>query len=88
MASFFLTGLGNLNDILEDVARFSPLNYYQGNTWVDGLNTDWFLGLVGFGFTFVLIAWWRFVRRDIRVGGEGGWKLRLPKLLSFRRSSA
>ncbi len=24
---------------------------------------------------FALLAWWRFERRDIRVGGEGGWRL-------------
>jgi len=29
-----------------------------------------------------VIAWWRFERRDIRVGGEGGW--RLPVLLGRR----
>jgi hypothetical protein len=28
---------------------------------------------------FALLAWWRFERREIRVGGEGGWSL--PRLL-------
>jgi len=26
----------------------------------------------------ILLAWWRFQRREIRVSGEGGWKR--PKL--------
>ena len=42
---------------------------------------------------FVILAWWRFEQRDIRVGGEGGWQrptlsslLRLlPRRLSGRR---
>ncbi len=32
----------------------------------------------------VLLAWWRFERRDIRVGGEGGWGL---PVLSRRKSA-
>ena len=32
-----------------------------------------------------LLAWWRFQRREIRVGGEGGWKL--PKLAFLGKRS-
>jgi len=32
-----------------------------------------------------LLAWWRFERREIRVGGESGW--RLPKLAIRGRRS-
>ena len=88
VAGFFVSGLANLNEVMADVARFSPLNYYQGDSWPDGLNSGSLLVLLGFGLAFMLLAWWRFVRRDIRVGGEGGWKLKLPKFLSFGRSEA
>jgi hypothetical protein len=31
---------------------------------------------------FAIVAWWRFERRDIRVGGEGGWRRPSLSLLS------
>jgi hypothetical protein len=44
--------------------------------------------LLGISLIFSLLAWWRFGARDIRVGGEGGFKIKLPKFLSFGRSEA
>jgi hypothetical protein len=41
---------------------------------------------MGLAVLFLLLAWMLFERRDIRVGGEGGW--RLPKVnLSLRRQT-
>lgn len=80
VGGFFINGLANLNDTLADVAPFLPHNYYQGETWVDGLNGGNLAVLLGFGLAFMLTAWWAFLRRDIRVGGEGGWTLKLPAL--------
>jgi len=88
VASFFITGLASMNETIDKIADFSPLTYYQGDSWVNGLESGWFLGLMGSGLVFMLLAWWRFVRRDIRVGGEGGWKLKLPKMLQFGRGQA
>jgi hypothetical protein len=31
------------------------------------------LGLLLASLLLALLAWWRFQRREIRVGGEGGW---------------
>lgn len=78
VASFFLSGLANLNDTLAKVEPFLPNTYYQSENWLAGLKVDWFLGLLGVGLLLVLLAWLAFLRRDIRVGGEGGWKL--PRL--------
>jgi len=78
VAGFFLHGLANLNDSLAKIVPFLPHSYYQSENWTQGMNVGWFLGLLGMGLVFMLLAWWRFLRRDIRVGGEGGW--RLPKL--------
>jgi hypothetical protein len=43
-------------------ARFSPMGYHQGD--------DVYQGLV-----LLLLTWWRFQRRDVRVAGEGGRSL-------------
>lgn len=83
MGSYFLTALARINADLEPVAKLSPLYYYQGGEAMDGLNTAWFAGLIVFAALFVILAWWRFQRRDIRVAGEGGW--RRPKLRSLSR---
>lgn len=83
VASFFITGLSSLDERLEMIARFSPLNYYQGGDAINQMNWEWILGLLGFSLLFVLLAWWAFQRRDIRVGGEGGWGL--PRLKIQRK---
>jgi len=86
VANFLLDGLANINDSLMSVVKFTPLYYYQGGDAVTELNWGWLAGLVAVTLAFALLAWWRFQRRDIRVGGEGGW--RLPELsLPFRRRS-
>jgi ABC-2 type transport system permease protein len=82
VASYFITSLARINDDLKGIAKFSPLNYYQGGDAIRELNGEWLLGLLGVAALFTLLAWWRFERRDIRVAGEGGW--RLP-LLSRRK---
>jgi len=86
VASFFVTALANLDKTVEKIAKISPLNYYQGGLAINGVKWGWVVGLVGISLMFVLIAWWRFERRDIRVGGEGGWGL--PNFLRLRRRQA
>lgn len=81
VASFFANGLANLNESVAAVNKFLPLAYYQGSNWVEGLKLNWLLGVVAVDSLFTLAAWQLFLRRDIRVGGEGGWKL--PKLGSL-----
>ncbi len=81
VAGFFIHGLANLNDSLASIEPFLPHTYYQSENWTQGLNLNWFVGLLATGLLFMLVAWWRFLRRDIRVGGEGGW--RLPSLRSL-----
>jgi ABC-2 type transport system permease protein len=78
VASYFLSSMVTLNENLATVARFLPYHYFQGSDAMNGLNFAWFLGLVAASTGLALLAWWRFQRRDIRVGGEGGW--RLPSL--------
>jgi ABC-2 type transport system permease protein len=75
VASYFVTSLARINDRLERIATFSPLNYYQTEQAFNDFNVQWFAGLLLAALLFALLAWWRFRRRDIRVGGEGGWQL-------------
>ena len=79
IASYFLVALARISTDLETAVKFSPLNYYQSSKAIDGLNAGWFIGLLAVAALFAGLAGWRFERRDIRVGGEGGWRL------SFRR---
>jgi ABC-2 type transport system permease protein len=74
VGNFFLIGLANINTDLEPVAKLSPLYYYQGGDGLESLNVMWVIGLLVVAVVFALLAWWRFERRDIRVGGEGGWQ--------------
>jgi ABC-2 type transport system permease protein len=87
VAGFFLHGLANLNDSLKSIEPFLPHTYYQNENWTQGLNLSWFFGLLAVGLLFMLLAWWRFLRRDIRVGGEGGWKLPSLRRLMGRATS-
>jgi ABC-2 type transport system permease protein len=78
-ANFLLQGLANLNKDLEAFIEYTPLFYYQAGDAIFGLNWGWLAGLLGVALLLALLAWQLFLRRDVRVGGEGGW--RLPSLL-------
>ena len=86
VANYLLLGLSNLNESLKSFVEFTPLYYYQGGDAIVELNWGWLAGLLAVSAAFVVLAWWRFQRRDIRVGGEGGW--RLPSLPFRRRAGA
>jgi ABC-2 type transport system permease protein len=83
IGSYFLTSLARLVHSLRGVARLSPYNYYQGAQAIDGLNGEWLLGLTIAAAVFFLAAGICYLRRDLRVSGEGGW--RLPGRLRLRR---
>jgi ABC-2 type transport system permease protein len=84
VGDYLLQGLANLNENLKAVVQYTPLHFYQGGKAMEGLNWSWLAGLLGVSLVFALLAWWRFQQRDIRVGGEGGW--RLPSLSLRRRA--
>ena len=88
VGDYLLQGLANLNADLQSVVQYTPLHFYQGGDAIDGLNWGWLGILVGASLGFVLLAWWRFQQRDVRVGGEGGWRLpRLPIGKKTKRES-
>jgi ABC-2 type transport system permease protein len=77
-ASYFITTFALMDPSLENVAKWSPLTYYQGGSAMEGFNVGYFAGLLLMSFIFVVLSAWLFQRRDIRIAGEGGW--RLPSL--------
>ena len=83
VANYLMVGLANINEDLKAVVEYTPLHFYQGGQAVNGLNWEWLAGLAAVTILLALLAWWRFRRRDIRVGGEGGWRFPLP---AFRAS--
>jgi len=86
VADYMLASLVNLDPGLEAVARFFPLYYFQGAEAIRGLDGRPLGVLLGVTILLGMVAWWRFQQRDIRVGGEGGW--RFPSLAMTRRNRA
>ena len=82
VGNFLINGLANMNDNLAKLVEFTPLHYFQGADAIDGVNWQWALILLAVAAVFSLLAWYLFQKRDIRVGGEGGWRL---GSLSLRR---
>lgn len=79
IVSFFISSLARIDEKLEGVNRFSPLKYYQGGAAVEGLNAQNLLLLFGISLFSLLVAGFLFVKRDLRFGGSGGFRLVIPK---------
>jgi ABC-2 type transport system permease protein len=75
VANFLLNGLANANEDLTAVTEYLPLHFFQSGDAIGGINGRWLTGLLAAAVAFALLAWLRFQRRDIRVGGEGSWSL-------------
>jgi ABC-2 type transport system permease protein len=75
IASYFISSLARIDEDLEGLNHFSPLKYYQGGTALNGLNSEHLLLLFGLAVVFLLLAWFFFVKRDMRFGGTGGLRL-------------
>lgn len=80
VSSYLLSSMSGIIGALEPIARVLPYAYYQGSDAINGLNWGWLLGLLVVSGLFLLLSWWRFQNRDIRVAGEGSWWR--PALLS------
>jgi ABC-2 type transport system permease protein len=76
VASFFIAFLSEAVEELERAADFSPLTYLETATAIEnGLNMTWFGSFIAIGLALTLLSWLLFQRRDVRVGGEGSWRL-------------
>jgi len=77
VGSYLLSSLARLEPSLQAVARLLPYEHYQAAAAINGLDDRALLGLLAASILMALLAWWRFERRDVRVVGEGEWRLRL-----------
>lgn len=84
VANFLLLGLGNLNENLGRIADLTPFHFLQSGDAINGLNWGWLVGLTAAALVLAVLAWFLFLRRDIRVGGERGWGVRLIQRASPR----
>lgn len=74
LAGYIITNLSKAIKGLESWALFSPITYFQSNAMM-GLNLNPLTVLFVSSVIFVALAWKGFVNRDIRVAGDGGWKI-------------
>lgn len=77
VGSYLLSSLARLEAGLQTAARLLPYEHYQGAAAIAGLDGVALLGLLMASALMALLAWWRFERRDVRVVGEGEWRLGL-----------
>lgn len=73
-AGYIITNLAKAIPALEPWARFSPLSYFQADA-MRGLDAQPLLGLMLVASLLASLAWLGFRSRDIRVAGDGGWRL-------------
>ncbi|MEA3327921.1 MAG: hypothetical protein U9R53_11565 [Chloroflexota bacterium] len=57
------------------INQFSPMKYYQGGEAVNGLDLQNLLILFGLSVLFIALAWFFFVKRALRFGGSGGFRM-------------
>ena len=74
LAGYIITNLSKAIKGLESWALFSPITYFQSNAMM-GLKLNLLTVLFVSSVIFVAFAWKGFVNRDIRVAGDGGWKI-------------
>ena len=63
---------------LEKVARLFPYTYFQGSEAFTHFNLTWLFILLTASVIMILLAWWRFERRDVRLSGEGTVHWQIP----------
>lgn len=85
-ASYFLTSLSFIHENLAKIARLLPYHYFQSGEALRGLDLPQFFSLLGVATLMAGLAWLLFLRRDIRLGGEGSWRSLLE--LGRRRRTA
>lgn len=74
VASYFLSSLTFMDNRIEAIAKALPYTYYQVVFDFQSLKLEWIVGLLVVCMVMVLLSWVRFLRRDIRLSGEGSWK--------------
>jgi ABC-2 type transport system permease protein len=73
--SYLVSSLAFLNENLKVAARMLPYHYYQSVMSLKELNPAWLGALIAVSLVMTLVAYLRFYRRDIRLSGEGSWRM-------------
>ena len=84
-ASYFVSSLSFMDERMEAVSKLMPYHYFQTVLSFKELNLTWLFALLGISALMMGLAWLRFIRRDIRLSGEGSW--RLPILFRRRKTA-
>lgn len=75
VASYFVSSLAFMDNRMEAVSKLMPYHYFQTVLSFKELNLSWMSALSGISVLMIVLAWLRFNQRDIRLSGEGSWKL-------------
>lgn len=78
VVGYVISSMASLNPGLEKIARIFPYTYFQGSEAFTQLNLAWLFTLLAVSAIMILLAWWRFTRRDIRLSGEGTVQWQIP----------
>ena len=78
VVGYVLSSMASLNEDLSSIAVLFPYTYFQGSEAFTQLNLTWLFALISASGVMLLAAWWRFMRRDIRLSGEGSFRVRNP----------
>ena len=73
--SYFTSSLAFLDERVQTISKIMPYHYFQTTLSIQELNMTWLFALLGASVVMLGIAWLRFTRRDIRLSGEGSWRL-------------
>lgn len=73
--SYFVSSMASMDERLAAMSEFMPYHYFQTVLSFQDLNLTWVFALLGASTLMILVAWLRFIRRDIRLSGEGSWRL-------------
>ena len=75
VTSYLVSSLAFMDKSMEALAKLMPYHYFQTVLSFQELNLGWLFILLGISATMMVVAWLRFVQRDLRVSGEGNWKM-------------
>jgi ABC-2 type transport system permease protein len=84
--SYLLSSMSFLADEIATIAKLFPYAYFQGSDAIHDLNLTWLLSLLAISTAMALLAWWRFLRRDIRLSGEGSFRLPIFSILQRNKA--
>lgn len=83
--SYLVSSLAFMDDRMEQLSQLMPYHYFQTVLSFQDLNLGWLLALLGISLLMTVAAWLLFHHRDIRLSGEGSW--RLPLLSKSRKTA-